>query len=523
MVTQKKFTAVDEAFYEYGVEQSAVSELVTETQVSDWFNSIEIGEEDVVYWIHEPFMFAVISWETEKTVEYNLCTPEFSQIEEKIVSNIEGDDFTTLTEQGDYHTVVSSIKSEYNEEEDLDAVKLLSAIIQKQSDYKSIYPFAEDDNVTELNAYSGENVLVTIRNPTFQTGTVTNVVLDTYPEFVDVWNSLNSMTQSQEKSQFKDGLIGTESMFKLAKSSRGRTIHIKFYESQRISIAELIQSGFMDARVGAYLWLGVDVKESLLVSGPSEAGKTTLLRALLDLTPSNSHIASVGDGQELMVNRSHTQHYSRGEFTQDENELEFITDMLPTYLLVDNIQDERETSVLTDAMREGKTLWASTYASSIDATVHRLISEPLSIPESQVTLFGVMIQLDNVVRNTEDNKSQTVQRVGTVGEIEKQDNGFRISESFHYDGVRDDFVEDIEGSMILERIRYNRGWSATELSQEMRHREELLESLCDSGLLDSKFVQAVVRLYNQDEEGLLEACDEGGDVFESYVRSETPE
>lgn len=48
MVTQKQFTAVDEAFFEYGVEQSVVSDLVTDTEVASWFDSVELGDGDIV-------------------------------------------------------------------------------------------------------------------------------------------------------------------------------------------------------------------------------------------------------------------------------------------------------------------------------------------------------------------------------------------------------------------------------------------------------------------------------------------
>ncbi len=65
------------------------------------------------------------------------------------------------------------------------------------------------------------------------------------------------------------------------------------YESDRpLSVAQLIASGSLDARTAALLWLLVERRHSLIVSGPTDptagAGKTTTLNALLGFLPAGT-------------------------------------------------------------------------------------------------------------------------------------------------------------------------------------------------------------------------------------------
>lgn len=65
------------------------------------------------------------------------------------------------------------------------------------------------------------------------------------------------------------------------------------YESDRpMSVAQLIAAGSLDARTAALLWLLIERRYSLIVSGPTDptagAGKTTTLNALLGFLPAGT-------------------------------------------------------------------------------------------------------------------------------------------------------------------------------------------------------------------------------------------
>ncbi|MBN2074170.1 MAG: hypothetical protein JW762_01330 [Dehalococcoidales bacterium] len=63
----------------------------------------------------------------------------------------------------------------------------------------------------------------------------------------------------------------------------------RFFEpSEPFSILELVNTGTLDLHLAAILWLMMEQRSSIIVgAGPSYAGKTTMLNALLDLLPPN--------------------------------------------------------------------------------------------------------------------------------------------------------------------------------------------------------------------------------------------
>ena len=69
----------------------------------------------------------------------------------------------------------------------------------------------------------------------------------------------------------------------------------------RMSILELVKSGSLDLRLASLLWLMMEQRASILVAaGPSFAGKTTTLNALLDfLHPDVKEVRLNGWGEDF--------------------------------------------------------------------------------------------------------------------------------------------------------------------------------------------------------------------------------
>ena len=64
-----------------------------------------------------------------------------------------------------------------------------------------------------------------------------------------------------------------------------------FKSSEPLSILELVNTGTLDLRLAAILWMMMEQRSSILVgAGPNFAGKTTMLNALLALLPPNMNM-----------------------------------------------------------------------------------------------------------------------------------------------------------------------------------------------------------------------------------------
>jgi hypothetical protein len=70
-------------------------------------------------------------------------------------------------------------------------------------------------------------------------------------------------------------------------------------ENNGLSILELVKSGTLDCRLAGLLWILMERRASVLVAaGPSYAGKTTLLHALLDFLPPGLQMVSLQGSYE---------------------------------------------------------------------------------------------------------------------------------------------------------------------------------------------------------------------------------
>ena len=74
----------------------------------------------------------------------------------------------------------------------------------------------------------------------------------------------------------------------------------RFWEPEkRLSILELVNSGTIDLRLASFLWLLMKHQASIIVAaGPSYAGKTTTLNAILDFLDPSVNLVELHGGEE---------------------------------------------------------------------------------------------------------------------------------------------------------------------------------------------------------------------------------
>ncbi|MEM2123969.1 MAG: type II/IV secretion system ATPase subunit, partial [Methanolinea sp.] len=80
---------------------------------------------------------------------------------------------------------------------------------------------------------------------------------------------------------------------------KGSTFTIRKFRSNPISPVEMMEYGTIDAQQLAYLWILMEYKRSILVSGGTATGKTTMLNVLCSFIPSEYKIVSIEDTAEL--------------------------------------------------------------------------------------------------------------------------------------------------------------------------------------------------------------------------------
>ena len=81
------------------------------------------------------------------------------------------------------------------------------------------------------------------------------------------------------------------------------SVNIRKFPTRGITLANLVARGTVSSSAGEYLRSAVLKRKNILVSGATQAGKTTMLNALLNEMPVNQRIVSVEETFELQINQ----------------------------------------------------------------------------------------------------------------------------------------------------------------------------------------------------------------------------
>ncbi len=214
---------------------------------------------------------------------------------------------------------------------------------------------------------------------------------------------------------------GVEANFALADGSRlfaaigvsPRPIVVvrRHHLAELASLEDLQRAGMLDARLAGLLRSLVLARQNVIVSGGTQAGKTTLCRALCHEIPSDEHVVTIEDTYELQLHRSPQRHpmvtamLARPENTEGAGEVTLaqLTRMAlrvsPDRVVVGEVRGA-EVIPMLDAMSQGNDgSMGTVHASSSRAAPTRLAGYAIRTGQLRLdeALFLVATAVDFVV------------------------------------------------------------------------------------------------------------------------------
>ena len=82
---------------------------------------------------------------------------------------------------------------------------------------------------------------------------------------------------------------------------KGPSLTIRKFPKKRLSFADLVEVGSVDARMVEFLRVCVEMRKNVIVSGGTGSGKTTLLNVLSNFIPDSDRIVTIEDAAELKL------------------------------------------------------------------------------------------------------------------------------------------------------------------------------------------------------------------------------
>ncbi len=294
------------------------------------------------------------------------------------------------------------------------------------------------------------------------------------------------------------------STFKREVSTFGSSFCIRKFKEDPLSIIDLINIGTIDAKLGAYFWVLLENKMSMMVIGGTGAGKTSTLNALISLMRPNDKIVTVEEIAELnSLHDNWVQLTSRRGFrfgAADESSIslfELVKLSLryrPDYIIVGEIRGE-EAYALFQAVATGHGGICTMHADSLDRAVKRLTSEPMNVAEVYIPLMNTCIYISRVELPKKKLGLNFGRRARNVWEIAEFEKYGLISE---WSPTEDVFHTDLDKSFLLKQIAIKKGLTKADILEEISRREMILTEILEAGKRNQREVtEAIADYYNR--------------------------
>ena len=310
-------------------------------------------------------------------------------------------------------------------------------------------------------------------------------------------------------------------------TSNGSTFTIRKFREDPFTLPDLIRFGTMNEELLAYWWLAVQNGASAIYAGGTASGKTTSLNAILLFIPPQMKIVSIEDTREINIpHENWIAGVTRSGFGPRDNngrqagEIDMFTLLKaalrqrPEYILVGEVRGQ-EATALFQAMATGHTAYGTMHADSAEAVIHRLESEPISIPRSLLEALDI-VSIQIQTRIGDRRLRRTKELVEIVG-LDPHTREILTNQVFTWSPATDQF--EFSGvSYVLERIQMERNMSESDMRDEFDRRRRILRWMVDKNVRALDEVGRIISTYYRNPAAVM-AMIEGDPEAEEAVRS----
>ncbi|ADN37389.1 type II secretion system protein E [Methanolacinia petrolearia DSM 11571] len=312
-------------------------------------------------------------------------------------------------------------------------------------------------------------------------------------------------------------------------TKKGSTFTIRKFRSNPISAIELMDYGTIGSEQLAFLWLLMEYKRSLLVSGGTASGKTTLLNVLCSFIPIDYKVVSIEDTAELnLMHPNWLQSITRtgfggssdagspsgigggggGKAPGDISLYDLLIAALrqrPEFILVGEVRGS-ESFTLFQAIAVGHAAMGTIHAGTMDELLSRIESNPMNVPRS------LFCNLDAVIFPMQIKRGElSIRRVVSIVEIlelDRDTHDLVTNTVFKWNPEEDAFVFSGK-SYLFDKIRETFGVDTAFLLNEMKDRAYVLEWMKKTRVRDYREALKVIRMYYKDKEELFKNIEDG--------------
>ncbi|MDG6898126.1 MAG: type II/IV secretion system ATPase subunit [Nitrososphaerota archaeon] len=257
-------------------------------------------------------------------------------------------------------------------------------------------------------------------------------------------------------------------------TSLGSSFRITKHSTEPFSIAELVRIGTLSLEVAAYLWMLLDLKGFVVVSGATATGKTTLLNSLASVMNPSWKIVSIEDTREINLPHSgwkplHTRTLQTGASITLFDLVKLSLRERPDFVILGEARGQ-EVQALFQSAAAGSGCITTFHSTDLGSMTARMTQPPLSVSPSLLQLIDATVFM---TKEPEGGRRYVHQVIETGHGMEPI---FMKTEA------------DWEGSLDSSKSLWSRaqayGYSPKRLSAELERRKQFVSSLVGRAVVD---------------------------------------
>src|SRR6056297_1232799 len=461
------------------------------------FDGLDGFEEVDRYWVNAPYAFVFVGFDAENDEHrYHVVEPHLDDFERELLDTLYDDIRDALIYDAAYDpedreavlkAQMQRLLSEYAVDVDPNAFYRLFYYLHRAFEgFEKLDPLMQDPHIEDISC-DGYDLPLFVYHTEY-TDIETNV---SYGEQELDGFVVRLAQQSGRHISIGDPVTETTlpdgSRAELALGEevtpRGSAFTIRKYADEPFTPVDLVNYGTFSLDQMAYLWLAIENNKSLIFAGGTASGKTTSMNAISMFIPPRSKVLTIEDTRELSLYHdnwlSSVTRERRGEGA-DITMYDLLRSALrhrPEYIVVGEVRGE-EAMTLFQAMNTGHTTYSTMHADSVQTVINRLENEPINVPRAMIQSLDILsVQTLTYVGD------ERVRRNRVLAEIEGIDQrtgDLDYSTTFSWNANQDTFRRS--DSNILDEIQDERGWSRSELLEELRDRKRVLQYLREQGV-----------------------------------------
>jgi archaeal flagellar protein FlaI len=289
-------------------------------------------------------------------------------------------------------------------------------------------------------------------------------------------------------------------------TSKGPTFTVRKFTKSPWTPIQLISFRTLSPEMLAYLWILVQYKMNILITGGTASGKTTLLNAVAFFIPPEARVVSIEDTRELNLPRENwLPSVARGATgSKKENEITLFTLLRasfrqnPDYVIVGEVRG-KEASVLFQGMASGHSSISTMHADSVDTLVKRLETPPIELSPTLLNVLDVVCIMTHAIVNKEETRK--LREVVEVVNVDA-DGTATINTPFTWNAAEDRFYLG-KSSKVFEKIAKRYGIRQEELEVDLKKRAQIIYQMYKMNITKFDQVKEIVNRYYKNPEEVL--------------------